>query len=37
MLVNHLRAPRSGVDVVQMVSTLSEPIDADALETPGGR
>ena len=31
MLVNHLRAPRSGVDLVQMMSTLHEPIDVDRL------
>ena len=31
MLVNHLRAPRSGVDVVQMVCTMPERVDVDAL------
>lgn len=33
MLVNHLRAPRSGVDVVQMVCTLRERVDATKLRT----
>lgn len=31
MLVNHLRAPRSGVDVVQMVSALHERVDVSAM------
>jgi len=31
MLVNHLRAPRSGVDVVQMVCTMAEEVDVDAM------
>src|SRR3954464_8469558 len=31
MLVNHLRAPRSGVDIVQMVSTLHERVDVERL------
>jgi len=31
MMVNHLRAPRSGVDIVQMVSEMSEAIDIPAL------
>ena len=31
MLVNHLRAPRSGVDIVQMVSDLHERIDVSAM------
>ena len=31
MLVNHLQAPRSGVDIVQMVSEMSEEIDVPAL------
>ncbi|MEO8334159.1 MAG: amino acid adenylation domain-containing protein [bacterium] len=31
MLVNHLRAPRSGVDIVQMVSELHERVDVNGL------
>ncbi|MEO7360285.1 MAG: amino acid adenylation domain-containing protein, partial [Gemmatimonadaceae bacterium] len=31
MLVNHLRAPRSGVDIVQMVSELCEAVNVAAL------
>ncbi len=33
MLVNHLRAPRSGVDIVQMVSELHERVDVPGLRT----
>ena len=33
MLVNHLRAPRSGVDIVQMVSDLHERVDVRALRS----
>jgi amino acid adenylation domain-containing protein/non-ribosomal peptide synthase protein (TIGR01720 family) len=33
MLVNHIRAQRPGVDVVQMVSTLAERVDPDALKS----
>ncbi len=31
MLVNHLRAPRSGVDILQVVSTLAEDVDVAAM------
>ncbi|MBC8088879.1 MAG: amino acid adenylation domain-containing protein, partial [Phycisphaerae bacterium] len=33
MLVNHLRAPRSGVDIVQMVCSLPEQVDVSRLRT----
>lgn len=33
MLVNHLRAPRSGVDIVQMVCSLPERVDVAALRS----
>ncbi len=37
MLVNHLRAPRSGVDVVQMVSALHERVEPNAMRDAWAR